>query len=318
MVYTPYMDPIASKQNHYALLVLGGVIVLTLLAGLVPAKWFGIKPSGPHYSKIDLSNPDSIADLATDTNGDGAVDWKEIIQQTYSGTTADIEASKAATLDPQTLAALNDPNNLTGNLSKNFYIASAYFKEVGLTDSGAQGGVAQNLIQDAASRLAFKTYELSDILVDRSESSASVKTYGNQMGALMKKGLTARLGVGDTALFQTYIEKKDVVALADLESKKSEAKDIVASLQTIHVPLSAAAFHLLILNRLSAYEETLDNMLKVQTDPARSTIALSQYIDVTSDMLSAARLLVSYFESKDVVFSPKDAGYVFDPSYTVK
>lgn len=311
-----YMDDQKSAQRK-SLLILGGVLIITVGIGFLPAKWFGIHPATKKFAKIDLSSLNSIDDLAKDTNGDGVTDWSEIITQTYGGVEASTQTSDAR-LDPGAVAQLNDPNNLTGALSKDFYLSSAYLDKAGgdASPEAAQGIVA-NLVQQEATKIAFTTYAKSDLTIDTHETAASVKAYGNALGKLITLAIQARLVTNDVAYVKDYVDTKNQSSYAALVNKRDTARAIIAALRAQKVPLSAEAYHLLTLNRVAAYADTLDNILKVETDPIRSAIALGSYTDVARDMLRSIPLLVDYFKVKNITFSPKESGYVFDPSYTI-
>lgn len=310
------MDDQKSVQQK-SLAILGGVLVLTVAVGFLPAKWFGIQPATQKYAKIDLSSINSIQDIVHDSNGDGKTDWNEVITQTYDGSTADIQAAKQTSIDPSAVAQLNNPNNLTGSLSKSLYLSSAYADKAGGADPQAAQTIATNLMSQEAAKITFKTYASGDLDIDTKETASSVKTYGNGLGKLITLALHARLVSDDAAYLKDFLDTKNKASYDALVNKRDVAKTIVSQMLAQKVPLSASAYHLLTLNRVSAYADTLDNILKVETDPVRSSIAFGGYVNVASEMLRSVPLLTDYFKTKAVVFSPNDAGYVFDPRYTV-
>jgi hypothetical protein len=304
-----------TKENKANLLaILGCTLLLSALISFLPAKWFGIAPAQHRLAKIDLSNLDSVSDIAKDTNGDGVTDWDEIIAQTYD--TEELAISTA--IDPGAVAQLNDPNNLTGSLSKNFYLASAYIKQSGVEGQGAEEDIVNNLMKNEATKIVFKTYAFQDLEVDNKETSASVKAYGNALGKLVHVAIDMSLGVNDVAYIKDFVDTKNKASYAALVDKRDAADSIVSEMLTLKVPLSASAYHLLTLNRVAAYRDTMDNILKMETDPVRSAIAFDVYVKVTTDMLQTPKLLSGYFAGKNIVFSSQESGYVFDPSYTIK
>jgi hypothetical protein len=317
MVYTVAMTDLntseASPQKK-AFLALALVLTLTVAISFIPASWLGINPAKKKLAKIDLSNLTSVNDLAQDTNGDGVTDWNEIIAQTYDGA----EVSEAAQPDPSSVAQLNDPNNLTGSLSKNFYLASAYIQQSGVDPGGSEQDIVNNLLKSEASKIVLTAYVFQDLETDSKETPTSIKAYGNALGKIMEVAIEARLGLDDVSYLKNYVDTKSKTSLETLIDKREAANNIVSGMLTLKVPLSASAYHLLTLNRVAAYRDTMDNILKLETDPVRSAIAFDMYLKVTTDMLETARLLSNYFIAKDVTFSAKDSGYVFDPSYTIK
>jgi hypothetical protein len=317
MVYTVDMiDSTTSEASPQkkAFLALALVLALTAAVGFMPASWLGINPAKKKLAKIDLSNLTSVSDLAKDTNGDGVTDWNEIIAQTYDGA----GLAEAVQPDPSAVAQLSDPNNLTGSLSKNFYLASAYIKQSGVDSQGSEQDIVNNLIKNEASKIVLTAYTFQDLETDSKETTTSVKTYGNALGKLMTIALEARLGLDDVSYLKNYVDTKSKASFETLVDKRDAANNIVSGMLTLKVPLSASAYHLVTLNRVAAYRDTMDNILKMETDPVRSAIAFDMYLQVTTDMLETARLFSNYFLAKDITFSAKDSGYVFDPSYTIK
>ncbi len=303
------MDTTPSNNHGSALFILAGVLAITLLLGLLPSRWFGIKQTGLGRAPLDLSS-ETVNDLATDTNGDGTVDWNEIIKQTF-GDEIDTQTINEGQVDPQAVQQLNDPNNLTATLAKNFYLASAYIDKNGVTDDATKSTISQNLLQEVANKLTYTSYAIGDLSLDRKETSASIKLYGNKLGTLMQKAVSANLATDDLKDYKSYIDTQDSLAFKRLQAKRDAATSIASALQAMSVPLSASPLHVVLLNKVNAYATTLDNMLQVANDPVRASIAYKRYVSDTSDMLRAAGDFSTYFKTKQTVFSQKEAGYIF-------
>ncbi len=309
---TPTSSQASPEKKAFIALAL--VLVLTVAVGFMPAQWLGINPAKRKLARIDLSNIESISDIAKDTNGDGVTDWDEIIAQTYDGTNGEAKV----TPDTSAVAQLNDPNNLTGSLSKNFYLAATYIKQSGSENMGAERDIVSNLMKNEASKIVLTAYGFQDLETDSKETSASVKAYGNAMGKLVQLALEARLGLDDVSYLKNFVDTKNKASFEALVDKRDAANNIVSGMLTLKVPLSASAYHLLTLNRVAAYRDTMDNILKMETDPVRSAIAFDMYLNVTTSMLDSAKLFSNYFLGKNITFSSRESGYVFDPGYTIK
>lgn len=315
------MDETSSKitpRNVSPVYMLAILITLTAGVSFLPAKWFGLGPAKKEYLKIDLSALDSVDDIADDSNGDGVVDWSEMVRQTYDGTDDDIIAAEQSEVDPIVAKQLNDPNNLTGSLSKNIYLASAYMKETGTEGAGGGQEVMKRLMAQEASKIKIQSYTLDDISIAKTENAASVKAYGNAMGVLLKKAMDIGLTVGDMELFKRFIDEKNMKAFDLLEDRRDVARFIASEMLVMQVPQSASAYHLVTLTNISTYADILENMLKIEDDPVRSALTVQSYTEAASDLLRNIPLLVEYFESKTVVFKKGEPGYVFDSRYTIE
>lgn len=295
-----------------------GVIVIaivTLSLGFLPAKWFGIDTTTPKYKALDLTRPASIQDLASDTNNDGEISWQELVQQTWGNkgvpTTTEI--------DTATAAKLNDPNNITTSFSKNVYLTSAYLKQYGGGDPSTQQEVVARLIDEEAIKLAPKTYAYEDLTIQQAVSRSTVKAYGNAIGTIVSTGMDAGLGITDLQILKKYIDDTtDTTSLSLLKERSTTANNLLSSLQELRIPSSAAPYHLLLLNSVTAYANMMENISTIDTDPLRASIAFQTYQETTGTMMRDIVALSSYFSAEGVTFNEKDAGYIFSPSYTIK
>lgn len=308
-------DPLPQEKANAPLLVLGGVVMLTLVAGIIPSSWFGIEPVQKRHAKIDLSSI-SLADVAEDENADGAFSWKEIV----SSNLAEVDAQELGSRqpDPKAIANLNDPNNLTASFSKNLYVASTYLSKNGINDALSQQETLNQLMAEEAKKLAETPYSIKDLKIARSEDKTSIKTYGNAVASILGNLVTSATMMDTIGSVQTYIESKDEAALPPLvaEYKRIDAK--LEKMLDLEVPLSASTYHLLAVNRLNSYRNLLYNLSQIANDPLRTSLSIEKYGTTVLSVVKIYENFSSYFSAKNIVFSGKDAGYVFTVGYTLK
>lgn len=311
-----YMNVRELLSEYKSFFVLCAVLVLTFAIGMLPSKWFGINPVQKQYQRLDLSGLTAVEDQAQDTNNDGSISWDEVIRQTYKG---NLDEVKNIPVDEKAVKMLNDPNNLTGSLSKNMYIAETYIQNgEGVTDDQKKEIVAKLLLQEAR-KVTVKVYTVSDISVSKkAETKESIKAYGNAVGTLVTLALKNNLAFDDIDYINTYIKRKDTDSLLALQKKAEVTDEILTSLLEMSIPPSALVYHLNVVNKLSAYKGLLDNVSVLDTDPVRGSIAFNQYEEVNKNLMSAIVLLTRYFSLQDISFTAKDSGFVFSPMYTIK
>lgn len=298
------------------ILTVGGLILFVVIANLIPGSWFGIHaPVGSHV-RLDLDQLTHLPSFNDGTQGvgeDGTINWNQFVSSTYDGST---NTQNTASLDPNAVQALNDPNNLTGSFSKNLYVASTYLNQQGMTDPGSQQQTVSTLLSNEASKLTITTYSVSDLHVAATESKASLKLYGNAVAPLLLSALTQQMIADDLTAIKNFANTEDKNSLTGFIKNKNTADSALKKLLQISVPPSAITYHLLLINRIAAYENTLNDLSKIDTDSVRGLLAFQNYTDTVTLVLKMRSQLSNYFNIQNVVFSAQDPGYLFTAGYT--
>lgn len=294
---------------------IGALVLLTFGASLLPASWFGIGPVQRKYITTDLSAL-SLDDVVRDADRNGSIGWRELVTESLDPSTLD--ELKNQKPDPETIEALNNPNNLTASFSKNLYAASAYFSKNPLQDPLAEQEVINQLLEKEAEKIVPQKYTLKEINIAKTESKESIKTYGNQVASILQRVISEKSIVDDFSSVQGYIETQDKTALEPITKDSEKVRSLVEELLKMPVPLSAATYHVMMLERVSLYRDTLYNLSQIEKDPVRSTLSIKQYPEIIVQTLRIHTQLANYFDSKNVIFTSKEPGYVFTVGYTLK
>lgn len=306
-------NPLSLSKPLIAIGVLVGVL---MVMAFIPAEWFGIHPISYKEKPLDLSLITSASEIAQDANGDGVISWKEVIAETFKDST-EADDIKDATVDAQAIEHLNDPNNLTGSFSKNLYLASAYINKNGGADTASQQAVLDQLISDEAQKMVPTTYTYKDLQVSKQEDKTSLKIYGNSVASIFQKIVTRKIMEDDFASINSFIQTKNESDLSILTKNKVRVDSLLQEVLSMHVPPSAISFHILALNRIAFYRDTLDNLSKAESDPVRAKIALEQYAEMIVLVLRIPAQFSQYFNLQNIVFSPQNPGYMFTAGYTI-
>ncbi|MFA6608539.1 MAG: hypothetical protein WCT07_01360 [Candidatus Paceibacterota bacterium] len=310
MIEDKIVDPVNGAPK--SLMIFWVLLGIITLSAFIPARWFGVKPKV--HTRLDLQALNTMSSLSLDKNKNNNPDWRDLLKETFSfASTSDI--SKNATFDASAQKLLDDPNNLTASFSKNLYTASAYLNKNNITDSQTQQQLIESMIADENSKIIVKLYSINDLKISKVESAESIKRYGNNLGAIFNQALKYKLGDGDIEIIQAFTVNKDASVLSSLKIKKGRASEIMQQLLSTSVPVSASVYHLLTINKLSAYITALDNMSHADTDSVRATISFKQYLAIVKSLLLSISNFVTYFKISNISFSSGESGYIFSSGY---
>ncbi len=297
------------------LLGLGVLILLTIGALLLPASWFGIEPAKKTYSRVDLSDL-NLSNIANDGDADGSISWKELV--TDSLRPEDIAQLENQKPDASVIANLNDQNNLTASFSKNLYAASAYLAKNQLNDPLAEQEIINQLINKESEKVLPAEYTLKDMVLATNEDKKSIRSYGNEVSSILGDMITQSRITKDFEGLTSFLNSNNEADLAPLQEDAKRVDAKLSRLLSLPVPMSAATYHVLILTRVAAYRDTLYNLSKASEDPVRAMLFIQKYPETTLSALKVFSALSPYFDIQNVVFSPKEPGYVFTVGYTLK
>jgi len=307
------MDDSRQMTTKKALLVVGVVVFLIATTFVVPAKYVGLTKS--NRQPIILRNQDELRALSGDKDNNNIADWRDIALAGI-GTTTQAEVKKVP-VDPVIKKRLDDPNNLTASFSKNLYMASAYTQSKGEQLSPQQQeDLVSSMMQKEKTKIVTKTYVIADLRVNKEETDATKKVYGNALGNLLKKAENYKLAADDLKIMQAYSTSKNASLLEAFVVKRNNIDTLITSMLSLSVPYSAVPYHILALNRVSAYKTTIDNLSKAESDPIRSAVAVDSYYDVTQSMLNALSAMREYFMLSKITFTSNEPGYLFTSGYT--
>jgi hypothetical protein len=316
-MYTKNMD--ISEVRHSKSIGVGVILIgILLLTTFVPASWLGVKPKAHMRLDLDAINALSeINNLAQDNNNNNNPDWRDLLIDTFANSAGTSTIAKNLLTDDSVQRRLNDPNNLTASFSKNLYIASAYLEKNGITNEQIQREILDRLMAEEGSKLATTTYAYKDLYIAPKETKEAIKVYGNGVATILKDIITEKIITNDITSVNAFAQTKNEADLTPLVKNKNRVDALLLKLLNISVPPSAVSYHLLALNRIASYKDTLDNLSRANVDPVRATLAMKKYSDIAILVLRLNSQFSNYFDNGNIVFSPKDAGFIFTAGYTI-
>lgn len=305
------------RSSSTAILVLGAVTLILVMSAFIPARWLGIAPTQSAYTPVDFSSLEDTHTFTQDTNGDNKISWKELILSTEEGSSSVSELSNTPP-DKKVIEALNDPTNLTAKFSKNLYITSTYLKNNNVTDADSQQKALNGILADVASNIVPKTYSYTDLTVAKKEDAVSIRMYGNALAKILTPMITKKNIEADLPGVALFIQTKDEKNLTAIILDAERVDEVVQKLRTLLVPPSAVIYHLMVLNQVALYADSLSNLSKAATDPIRAELLVQKYPDILVDTLRIYKTLSGYFSLKNIVYKAGEAGYVFTIGYTLQ
>ncbi len=312
---TPEAPQKVPKEVSKPFLLISVLVLLLVASAFIPASWLGVKPQASAYTPIDFTKLSKVEDYANDADGNGEISWKELIASTEEGQQALAEGQNILP-DPHAIELLNDPDNLTSSFTKKLYIASTYMEKAGITDETSHQEALNQLVAEEAAKLIPKQYVYADINVAASENAQSLHTYGNSVATILGRMITQDSIEKDINAIYTFMSTENQEALNPLIQDYKQMDERIKKMLSISVPPSASSYHLIALNQMVAYRDTLFNLSKAATDMMRANLVFKKYPDTTIQTLLVYDRLAEYFNLKNTVFPSEEPGHVFTIGYT--
>lgn len=304
----------SQEKSNTPLLLLGIIFILTIGTSLLPASWFGIEQQTRRYEPLNLGSIAQPENLATDTNNDGAISWGELIASSLSLSPEETNDLQLAS-DPEVIANLNNPNNITASFTKNAFLAATALEQSGISDEASKQEVINQLLSEESQKITPKIYMSSDVQ-STADSKITIKKYGNDVALILKDLITEKSITDELISITQYLEKGDSASLLPLVTNAKRAEAAIQKLLKVQVPESAILYQIIILNRVSEYQNMLLNLSVANTDAIRATSAMKNYQTIVTLVLRTYPTLTDYFNLKNVTFSSNEPGYIYVVGYT--
>lgn len=251
----------------------------------------------------DLNNPD--------TDGDGTPDGEEV----RLGRDPLIPGPNDV-LEPSTIPTYKrtDTENLTTTqaFERDYYNGIAQLSAEGqLSDQTLQTlimGLAREYI--VAEQIGNK-YSAADLSVSSDPTIATIKDYGNRLGAVAHTYAGVNFEV-ELSSIQTVIETGGAAGIGELDRIISDYSTAEAALRTIGtVPFALLDAHLKILNGVAGIAHSLAEMKEtLTTDSLKSMINLSVYQQGVLLIVQGSQEIDEYLDGRNITFSPQEPGSI--------
>ena len=295
-----------------AIVVLGSVFFLITLLFIIPADSVGLRSNS--QKKLILKSPEELAVLQEDVDNNGMADWKDMLMNNTNPALK--EASEKAVVTEADKKALQDPNNITATFAKDVYTSSVYASQKGTVTEEQQKELADKIALEASRKMVFITYSLDDLHIIKTEDTASIKKYGNDLGKIYTKADSNNITRDDIAIIEAYNVNKDTSVLEAFVVKKNVLETAITALLAMSVPMPVASYHLRLINKLSDYKIIIENLAQADTDPMRALIAFNEYLPTVKSLSSSFSAIQGYMKGEGITFTSSEAGFILLDGYT--
>ncbi|OHA15458.1 MAG: hypothetical protein A3G52_00570 [Candidatus Taylorbacteria bacterium RIFCSPLOWO2_12_FULL_43_20] len=290
------------------------------------------------FSAVDKSIsalPDLRPPADTDTDGDGLLDWEEVLWNTdptnkdsdgdgtddgaeiranrnpaVKGPGDNIQETSAEEQNVETDTAPIDTLAPTDKLGRELFIQYLTLKQSGVVfDEENINKFITELVKSNTETMEYEVYAEQDIRIGASGDDVAKKRYGNELaGAISKNSAKTE---NELIIFSRFGETGNKEFLSGLNPIISSYKAIIRDTLALSVPLDAKEKHLNYLNALSIVESSLENMSEATNDPFIIYLAFERHLDAANILKESLADLKSYFTAAKIEFSTDEAGYRF-------
>jgi hypothetical protein len=253
----------------------------------------------------------------TDTDGDGLLDWQEALWGTDpnnpdtdgDGTRDGQEVAegrdplKSGPEDKMTrklaieehvegLATVNDPNNLTGQLTLG--LMNQFTSTEGYLDENLESQILQNTLNNLSFESIKPRFTIRDVRILPDNSKESIKNFGNNL-------IQTQETINQKLTNQT--SKKDSVLIFEA---------MITNLTKVQVPNDLSTQYLNLLNNYHALHQLLKIMVENTEDPLKTLVALTSYDQVNARNGVIYRDFANYFKRSGIIWNNNEPGSVWN------
>ena len=178
-------------------------------------------------------------------------------------------------------------------------------------DQATKDSIVQNLVSSATNaKQDYTVYSGSDLKISTSETPATVKNYGNSLGAILAK-YQFNSAEDPAGIVNNALQANDSKGMKKLDPVIKNYSAILNGASQMSVQESAVSDHLDFLNALSTTLNALQGFRNVFTDPMSAALSIDQYSSGETSITNALSELQQYFKGQKIFFTPSEYGYVF-------
>ena len=256
------MPPISPNQQNKVISI--SIICLAIIAS---AFIYSHRATLFEPKSLSAQNSASLTSAGTgNTSGstNATADWKQAVSNITVITPPSSQSLAAA--DAQSGNSTTDSNNLTAQVSKNFF--SLYLNDqkngVAIDNTEATNIADQSLLNVPASSLQAKQYTATDLHIISDASRASLLAYGKSASSLVPKDIPQ--GSKDPLTIMSNATQ-GTGTLTSINPLIVGYQKLISDTLKIPVPFAVVGDVLVYLDTLSAIENDMTNMSKMFTDP---------------------------------------------------
>ena len=311
-------------------------VVLSLAIGffLIVGATMAAKEEDGSLVAISVGEPlagNAIDDLlaSQDTDGDGLKDWEEALWKT-SPIKKDTDGDKTydsdeikQNRDPLKKAPGDEINSYNSNakeynenptatdlIARDLFSRYSTVKRGGGTlDSDTTQNIVSAVLAGSAESQKISNYSLKDISITKTSEGEGLRSYGNAMGAIVKKYAIGN--ENELLIFQRAVRNEDEKELAKLDPIIKAYQGMLGEMLKVGVPENASAIHLSLLNSVNGVLSTILKMREVFKDPAGALVSINHYLEYTDELANSLNSVNDFFKIKGITFTDEETGFYY-------
>lgn len=245
---------------------------------------------------------------ATDSDGDGTMDWEESLQARVFESIATPTSTDASSTESYV-----PPTTLTGKFSEAFikgYLSEKKRKgdiNTDLSDTERTEFI-NSAIAAAEENVAVKEYTPADIHIVPT-TQESLRAYGNDVMNTMIHNPIRDMNV--LLILTKAIEENDEKAIEEISTNEAAYANVVAESLLIEVPEQLVETHLDLLDSYEALHADLLGMQYAFDDTLLSLMHVRRYPEDNMKMLAALKTIKTTLSAAGIYYEKKEPGSLF-------
>ena len=246
----------------------------------------------------DLSNPESLPN------------WKKALYDSVDPTI--ITATR--TKEQESIQKnLDDPNNLTAQVSKNAYAISTYIAQQGANiDQKTLDSISKNIADNSVSSMQNKVtiHTESEFKTTNKDDVITLKAYGNELSKNLFKVFSSG-NKDNVSIVSDYLSTEDETILKKFDKEINSFKALRDSLLKMTVPKVLLPLHVREINMAENYINILTIFSKTNIDPLKTVVTMEEYRKSLPEFYKIITDYNTLFINKGVYFNSTEDGYMF-------
>ncbi len=237
----------------------------------------------------------------------GVVGWKVTEMMHTKNTSLSVvatasTASNEHTLSDNSLVSTSttsyDPAHVTDTLTTALATTYTTLKRNGTYTPERSAQLAEQIGSSIDVPITYKIFGVTDIKTDNDISYARMLTYREALQKSFEPLM--RNKNPEINLLRAYVENKDPSALIALGDASKNYKLAYTKTAQVIPPIDAITEHLGVLNALSQFTATLDQLVAHADDSLAEAALLNSYMQAQQNMFTSFNDLYKYYKSKHV------------------
>lgn len=256
------------------------------------------------YKSENTTLVKNTVDPDKDTDGDGILDWEEVLW----GTDPNVKDADKIKKNFQTKTnQKTEKLTATESLARSLFSQYMNLKQVGLQndkdsqDSAASQSIANSLTPEP------KLYDTTSIRID---SSTDLYTYGNNIGLIFQTNNSTK---NEALILKEALTTNDPEKLKEIEPIIKNYSNIKESLLKTKVPEKAISIHVDLINSINKLIFIDRLFTKAFVDPVAAVQGTASYQNGFENLRKSFESLRNLLRDSQINFHPNDPGYFFQP-----